>query len=113
MKPTLVEVKVGRMRVKAPLIVDEATTLRVAEQVNARLEEIERNSDRLDSLEFALLAAMSFAAELDLGKRAVAEERERLAESGAEASKEFFVELDKIAHALEREPRKKGPGFRS
>ena len=113
MKPHLVEVTVGRMRMKTPVIVDEATTLRVAEQVNARIEEIERHSDRLDSLEFALLAAMSFAAELKLGKRAVAEERAQLAESTAEASKEFFVELDRIAHTLEREPRKKAPGFRS
>lgn len=113
MKPHLVEVTVGRMRMKTPVIVDEATTLRVAEQVDARIEEIERRSDRMDSLEFALLAAMSFAAELELSKRAVGEERAQLAESTAEASKEFFVELDKISQALEREPRKKGPGFRS
>jgi cell division protein ZapA (FtsZ GTPase activity inhibitor) len=98
---------------KTPVIVDEATTLRVAEQVDARIEEIERHSDRMDSLEFALLAAMSFAAELELSKRIVADERAQLAESTAEASKEFFVELDKIAQALEREPRKKAPGFRS
>jgi len=113
MKPHLVEVTVGRMRMKTPVIVDEATTLRVAEQVNARIEEIERHSDRMDSLEFALLAAMSFAAELELGKRAVAEERAQLAESTAEASKEFFVELDKISQALERESGKKGPRLRT
>ena len=113
MKPHLVEVTVGRMRMKTPVIVDEATTLRVAGQVNARIEGIERHSDRLDSLEFALLAAMSFAAELELGKRDIEQEHAQLAESTAEASKEFFVEVDKIAQALEREPRKKAPGFRS
>ena len=113
MKIPLVEIVVGRIRMKAPLIGDEATTKQIAEQVNARLQEIEGQSDRLDSLEFALLAAMSFAAELEMGKRAVAEERAQLAESSAEATKELFGQLETIAQALECEPRRKGPRLRT
>ena len=109
MKQPLIEVMLGRMRMKAPVIVDEETTLRIAEQVNARLDEIEKQSSRVDSLEFALLAAMSLAGELEQAKQAIAEEREQLTQSSTEDTKTFFAELDKISETLERGPRKQGP----
>jgi cell division protein ZapA (FtsZ GTPase activity inhibitor) len=109
MKQLLVEVTLGRIRIKVPVIGDEATTLRAAEQVNARLDEIEKHSNRVDSLEFALLAAMTFAAEVEQAKGAVAQEREQLAESSSEDTKAFFKELDKISEALDRTQKKQGP----
>ncbi len=109
MKQPSVEVALGRIRMKIPVIVDEATTLRVVEQVNARLEEVEKQSNRVDSLEFALLAALSFAAEMEEARQSVAREREKLAASSNDDTKEFFAELDKLAEALARDSRKKGP----
>jgi len=109
MKNGLVEAVLGRMRMRVPVIVDEPTTLRIVEQVNARLAQVEKQSQRVDTLEFALLAALSFAAELEQSKHAVAEEREQLAETTTEDAKEFFQELDKIAEALNPTPKKQGP----
>lgn len=109
MKNGWVEVVLGRMRMRVPVIVDEATTRRAVEQVNARLALVEKQSQRVDTLEFALLAALSFACELEETKRAIAEEREQLAETSTEDAKEFFQELDKIAEALNPTPKKQGP----
>ena len=109
MNNALIEVVLGRMRMRVPIIVDEPTTRRTVAQVNARLAQIEKQSHRVDTLEFALLAALSFAAELEETKHAVAQEREQLAESSTEDAKEFFQELDKIAEALDRTPKKQGP----
>jgi cell division protein ZapA (FtsZ GTPase activity inhibitor) len=109
MKPTLIEVMLGRIRMKVPVIVDEATTLRAVDAVNARLDEIEKQSQRVDTFEFALLASLSFAGELEQTKHSVAAEREQLAESSSEDTKSFFKELDKIAEALDPTPKKQGP----
>jgi cell division protein ZapA (FtsZ GTPase activity inhibitor) len=108
-KQPFIEVTLGRIRMKVPIIVDEACTLRAVEQVNARLDEIEKQSNRVDSLEFALLAALSFAAEIEESRQSLELERERLAASSNDDTREFFAELDKIADALERDARPKGP----
>ncbi|HNR35827.1 MAG TPA: cell division protein ZapA [Candidatus Hydrogenedentes bacterium] len=103
MKPETVEVVVGRMRLNVPVFTDEETTLRIAEQVNARLEEIEKKSPRVDSLLTALSAAMSFACELE-NERIQAEKAIKQAEEDYEAQqREFFHALNRIAHALREE----------
>ena len=107
MKSPVTEVTLGRMRLKVPVIVDEPTTARIAERVNARLAEMEKQCDRIDSLIFALLAAMSFAAEVEQAHHALAEERSRLDEERAADAKEFFAELDTLSDALKTRPAKK------
>jgi cell division protein ZapA (FtsZ GTPase activity inhibitor) len=100
----LVDVVLGRMRLKVPMIVDQETTLRIAQKVNARLEEVEKQSDRVDSHAFALIAAMSFAAELEEVQKTLAAERKMSMEERTQETKEFFVELDKITETLRRIP---------
>lgn len=98
------------MRLKIPMIVDQETTLRIAQKVNARLEEVEKDSDRVDSHAFALIAAMSFAAELEEVQNALAAERKRQVEQQVQYDKDFFVELDRIAEALMGSSSRKGTG---
>lgn len=59
-----VEAAVGGMRLRVPVCCDPETTQAVVEAVNRRLKEIELKSDRVDSQRFALLAAYSFASDL-------------------------------------------------
>jgi len=99
-----VEVVVGRMRLKVPVVTDEETTLRVADLVNARLEEIEKKSPRVDSLLTALAAAMSFASELETEQVQAAGERDQAAEDHAAEQREFFQALHRIADAIREEP---------
>ena len=42
---------------------DEATTLKIAEEISKRFTEIEENSARIDTLAFALFTAFSYATE--------------------------------------------------
>ncbi len=104
MKPEMVEVHIGRMRLKVPVVVDEATTLRVAEQVNARLEEIEHKSTRVDSLHSALLAAMSIACELETTRLKADDDHEQSATDQAGEQREYFQALHRIADAIRQEP---------
>ena len=104
MKPEMVEVLVGRMRLKVPVVVDEATTLRVAEQVSARLEEIESKSTRVDSLHSALVSAMSFAGELETERLQAADDHKRSATVHADEQREYFHALHRIADAIRQEP---------
>ena len=110
MKRPLVDVVLGRMHLKVPMIVDQDTTLRIAQKLNARLEEVEKQSDRVDSHAFALIAAMSFAAELQEVQDTLAAERKKQAEQQAQYDKDFFVELDRIAEALMGSSSRKGTG---
>lgn len=100
MNPSWIEIAIGKMHLRSPVVVDEATTQRIAGLVNVRLEEIEKNSDRVDSYAFALLAAMSFAAELEEARIALEEERQRITQQAGQDTKEIFSELTRIVELL-------------
>jgi len=56
--------QVAGVTLQVPIYTDEATTNALIQQVNDRIEEIASTADRIDTQAFALLAALSFAADL-------------------------------------------------
>ena len=100
MKQESMEVVVGRMRLKAPVWVDAETTQRVVNVVNARLDEIEKRSDRVDSHAFALIAAMSFAFEFEQAKLAAEAEREQWNQTSKQEILELQAELSRLVDRL-------------
>jgi cell division protein ZapA (FtsZ GTPase activity inhibitor) len=114
----LMEATLGHMHLKVPILVDRDTTQRIAAKVNARLAEIERNSERVDTQAFALLAAMSFAmeaeqtrlvsaAQVEEAQDALAGERQTLREESQRETRDVLVELDRIAESLKTLPKKR------
>lgn len=95
-----IEVTVGRTKLFVPVVVDEATTLRVAEHVNDRLEAYQMQGGRIDDLTFALKAAFEFAADLDRVTRKRAEEVLRLKQEAEEESDKVAEAVDKILQTL-------------
>lgn len=63
MTSTRMRVEVGGVKLALPVFQDRETTLRIVEEVNKRLAEIESESQRIDTQAFALEAAFSFAAQ--------------------------------------------------
>jgi len=100
MKPDAIEVTVGNIPLKVGLVIDEKTTRKVAQKVNARLEEIESQSARIDTREFALMAAVSFAAEFEQANRAFAQQLERIKADTAQETRDILVALDALLEAL-------------
>lgn len=64
MKHETMQVKLGGKTVTVPVFRDEIKTLRIVDQVNQRLQEIEDGSSRIDTQAFALQTAYTFAVEL-------------------------------------------------
>jgi len=95
-----IEVTVGRTKLHVPVVVDEATTLRVAERVNDRLEAYQMQGGRIDDLTFALRAAFEFAADLERVTRKRAEEVLRLKQEAEEESGQVAEAVDKILQTL-------------
>jgi cell division protein ZapA (FtsZ GTPase activity inhibitor) len=100
MRRDTVEVTVGRAKLFVPVVIDEATTQRVAERVNDRLEAYQMQGGRIDDLTFALRAAFEFAADLERVSRKRSEEVLRLKQEAEEDSAEAAAALDKILQAL-------------
>ena len=83
------EVIIAGRKLDAPVYEDKETTSRIVKRVNKRLKEIEKGSKRIDTQAFALLSAVSFAAELELS------------EAGRKDDvKEVLVALDRLSTAL-------------
>lgn len=59
------KVNLGGLNVELPGPVDAAVAQRAADEVTRRLEEAEANSTRIDTLGFALQAAMTLAIDLE------------------------------------------------
>lgn len=59
------QTKLAGVSLSVPICIDPETTQRVIESVNQRLSEIEARSTRINTQTFALLAAYSFAADLE------------------------------------------------
>lgn len=100
MSPDTIEVTIGRTKLFVPVVVDEATTLRVAERINNRLEAYQMQGGRIDDLTFALRAAFEFAADFERVSRKRAEEVLRLKQEAEEESDQVTEALDKILQTL-------------
>ncbi len=96
----LIEVTVGRVRIKMPVIQDRQTTLRIVQAVNTRIEEIEARSHSIDSHAFALEAAISFAAQLDQAHKEAETERKETRHESDLDNKEMLLALTKINESL-------------
>lgn len=83
-------VHLGKARIRVPIVGDEATTLRLAEELSARLQQIETESERIDTQAFALRAAFEYAAELHRLRRERDEEQHDLA-----------IVLDRVVSSLQ------------
>jgi len=92
-KPRQIKLTVGHRPIELPVIHNEETTLEAVADVNSLLREIEDASPIVDSLVFALHAAVSFAAELRQARMEHQAELERIKEAREE---------DRIDHEAER-----------
>ncbi|HOJ32307.1 MAG TPA: cell division protein ZapA [Candidatus Hydrogenedentes bacterium] len=98
-----IECRIAGVNLRVPVCQDESTTKRIVELVNKRLKEIESASSRIDTQKFALLAAYSFATELqDLMDRQAQEERS-LARLLEEVGKSLRELLEKAQELEEQE----------
>jgi cell division protein ZapA (FtsZ GTPase activity inhibitor) len=62
-RPTLRK-KIANSTLQVPIYGNEKRTDELIQQVNERVKQIEEESDRIDTQAFAILAALSFAAEV-------------------------------------------------
>ena len=90
MKPKEIELTLGRIRLHAPVYGSEGATRELAADVNRRLKEIEEKSQRIDTQAFALLAALSFAANV-----------QDLKEAQQEETASVLVTLDEFSESLD------------
>ena len=100
MKTNPIEVTIGRKALEVPMAGDEATTRRIAEQVNARMDAIEEREGRVDSYEAALRAAMAYAVELDQTRRTLTQERDAHQRERDQETRELRKALATIANRL-------------
>ncbi len=91
MKRMTIQRKVAGVTLPVPIYQDEKTTSELIEMVNERVRDIEAQSTRIDTHAFALLAALSFAADLHETRQ----QRER-------EGRELLKALRKIAESLRR-----------
>jgi len=87
--PQTIRAQVGRFPLDIPVFGDKETTLQIVQKVNDRLRDVEGKSGRVDTMAFALRAAVEFAADLHRAKADHAEE-----------TKEILVALDAISDTL-------------
>lgn len=89
MSEDFVQARVAKVNLRLPLYRDKQTTLAIAEEVSARVAQMEEQAGRIDSQAFALQAAFAYAAELH------AEKDERDADT-----RDLLKVLDRIAGQL-------------
>lgn len=74
-KPDYIKVKVGMVPVLLPVHINREITEKIVQQVEERLERIEKESDTIDTQRFAIQAAYEFAVDLfDLEEQYKADE---------------------------------------
>lgn len=73
-----IRAKIGRRDLEVPICDDRETTQKIIQMVNDRLQEIEDKSERIDTMDFALQTAVSFAADLTQARKAHAEDEKEL-----------------------------------
>ncbi len=91
MSEDFIQARVAKVNLRLPIYRDRQTTLTIADEVTARVAEMEAEAGRIDSQAFALQAAFAYAAELH------AEKAERDADT-----RELLKVLDRIAGQLAR-----------
>jgi len=100
MKIPLIDVNLAHMPLKIPIIGNPETTRRIAQIVNERLEQIEKESNSIDTHRFALEAAMRFAAELEQTQQAYADYKAQAEAEEKQENRDILFALDKIAENL-------------
>lgn len=70
MSEDFVQARVAKVNLRLPIYRDRQTTLSIADEVTARVAEMEAEAGRIDSQAFALQAAFAYAAELHAEKAA-------------------------------------------
>ena len=85
-----IKARIAGKTITVPVYRDRRTTLRLIQRLNQRIQEIEKESDRIDTQAFALQAALSFAAELT----EIEAEQE-------EETTQVFNDLDNLSKTLE------------
>jgi len=91
MNGTHVEARIANVKLRLPIYRDKQTTLEIADELTARIAEMEEKAGRVDSQAFALQAAFAYAVEL----RAEQDERDR-------DTRDLLKMLDGIAGQLRR-----------
>ncbi len=89
MSPENTEIMLGRLKLKVPVYKSAEFTQKIADEVTKRLQEIESQSDRIDTQAFALSAAMSYAIE-------VAKARDEASSD----TRQMLLALNRISEAL-------------
>lgn len=90
-KGAWMHVNLGASKVRVPVVDDPATTQKIAAQITKRLQEIEEDADRIDTLYFFQLTAFQMAAAL------------HQAEQDHDAdSREILDSLEKMHRKLQR-----------
>lgn len=89
MSDEFVQARVAKVNLRLPVYRDKQTTLAIADEVSARVAEMEAQAGRIDSQAFALQAAFAYAAEL------YAEKADREADT-----RDLLKVLDRIAGQL-------------
>jgi len=106
MNDETIEAVVGGMRLRVPVIVDAETTQSVVDRVNERLKQIQSQSTRIDTYAFSVLAAVSFAGEVEeLTRRSENAQRQADKERDQE-TRELLSALGDINKALRNVLRK-------
>ena len=84
-----IDVQISGRTLRVPVVDTPAQTKKIAAIVTKRLEEIEAESDRIDTHAFALQAAFSFVAEAYLEQ-----------EASSDANTDFFEALQNLSAEL-------------
>ena len=79
MTPDTVDVKLSGLTVRVPTRGKPERSQQIADSVNARIQQIEKTSFKVNTQAFALQAAYEFAADLDQLKIQIANEQETAA----------------------------------
>jgi len=102
MNGDFINVALGGITLRVPLVIDEPTTRRVAKEVSDHLERLLKGSEgrRFDTYDFALLTAMAFASELERERRRAAEEAAQLRAEKSADEQEYLSAIKRIGDAL-------------
>lgn len=94
------QVRIANVNMRVPVFLDEETTERIAQEVDACIARIEAESTIIDTQKFALLAAFSFAVE----KHALLEEQDQDTRDLVKALESLASRLKALAHQYGEAP---------
>jgi len=97
--PLKTDAKIAGATLSVPIVKDQETTAAIVQTVNERLRQIEAQSAKINTQHFALLAAYSFASEV-----------EELRQQANDHEREFLTELDVLLTKLKAILEDESPG---